>query len=84
MNLFGIPWDLWIQPFLMWCARKWVRFVVRKKRIWGPGTPFPRYFRQVGDAVLHTPFTPWRLYRALLPLPLTRKGWNSMVSGPRR
>lgn len=86
MGLLGILWELCLEPILYWLAKKWVRFVVRKPRIWEPGVPFPRYFEQIRYAVLHTPFKPWRIHRALLPMPQLSDSWRDPVvsSKPKR
>lgn len=79
MGLFGIAWEIWLEPLVHWGSIKWVRFIVRKQRIWEPGTPFPRYFGQIRHALLCTPFDPWRIFRALLPVQNTRQSWDQMV-----
>lgn len=79
MDLLGIIWDLCLEPVLHWLAKKWVRFVVRKQAIWEPGIPFPRYFGQIRQAIIYAPAKPWRLYRALLPMPRLGRSWDQMV-----
>ena len=83
MGIFGLAWELAVQPVLVWLSRKWVRFVLRKRSWWLPGTPFPRYFGEIRLAVLHTPTHPGRVLRSLSPVRRVRESRYQMVPGPR-
>lgn len=79
MDLLGIAWEILLEPMMYWLSTRWVRFVVRKQRIWEPGVPFPRYFGQIHQTMRRAPFEPWGLLRALLPMQKPGHGWDKMV-----
>jgi hypothetical protein len=84
MDLLGIIWEVCLEPIVHWVAKKWVRFIVRKQRIWEPGTPFPSYFGQIRQAALCTPYAPWRILRAMSPLQGIGAVGDQMVPGQYR
>lgn len=80
----GILWDLVFEPIWAWSTKKWVTFIVRKRRVWTPGTPFPSYFGEIGTSLLHTTAAPSRVFRAVLPVRNPRQSRLEMVPGQRR
>lgn len=79
----GILWDLVFEPIWAWSTKKWVTFIVRKQRVWTPGTPFPSYFGEIRATLLYATAAPSRVFRAVLPVRNPRQSRVEMVPGQR-
>lgn len=84
MGLLGLIWELALQPSAEWLCRKWVRFVVRKRTWWSPGTPFPKYFEDVYQAISQSPTRPGRVLGSMSPVRNPRTLRKPVVPGQRR